>query len=140
MHVEKNVGESLLGTSMMNDKSKDTSNAREDLKNLNIRRNQWLQKKGNKFTRPHASYSFKKPDRKIFCQFIRYVKLPDGFGSNISKKVVENDTNIIGLKSHDYHILMQRLIPIGVRALLDKETSTPIVDPCTFSSKFVPEH
>ena len=39
MHVEKNVGESLLGTSMMNDKSKDTSNACEDLRNLNIQRN-----------------------------------------------------------------------------------------------------
>ncbi|XP_023736915.1 uncharacterized protein LOC111884847 [Lactuca sativa] len=108
-HVEKHVGESLLGTSMMNDKSKDTSNTRVDLKNLNIRRNQWLQNKGNKFTRPHASYSFKKPDRKIFCQFIRDAKFPGGFGSNISKKVVDNDTNIIELKSHDYHILMQRL-------------------------------
>ena len=58
--------------------------------------------------------------------------MSDGSGSNISKKVVDNDTNIIGLKSHDYHILMQRLIPIGVRALLDKETSTPIVDLCMF--------
>ncbi|XP_052625705.1 uncharacterized protein LOC128132784 [Lactuca sativa] len=125
-------GESLLGTSMMNDKSKDTSNTCKDLKNLNIRRNQWLQKRGNKFTRPHASYSFKKPDRKIFCQFIRDVKFPDGFGSNISKKVVDNDTNIIGLKSYDYHILMQRLVPIGVRALLDKETSILIVDLCMF--------
>ncbi|XP_023761334.3 uncharacterized protein LOC111909789 [Lactuca sativa] len=124
MSVEKNVGDSLLGTSMMNDKSKDTSNAHEDLRNLNIRR--------NKFTRPHARYSFKKLDRKIFSHFIRDVKLPDGFGSYISKKVVDNDTNIIGLKSHDYHILMQHLILIGVRVLLDKETSTPIVDLCTF--------
>ena len=85
-------------------------------------------KKGNKFTRPHASYSFKKPDCKIFCQFIREVKLPDGFGSNISKKVVDNDTNIIGLKSHDYHILMQRLLPIGVKGLLGKGVYTPIIE------------
>ncbi|XP_023736641.1 uncharacterized protein LOC111884567 [Lactuca sativa] len=140
MHVEKNVGESLLCTFMINDKSQDTSNAREDFRNMNIQRNQWLQKKGNTFTIPHGSYSFNKPDRKIFCQFIRDVKLPDGFGSNIINKVVDNDTNIIGLKSHDHHILMQRLIPIGVRALLDKETSTPIVDLCMFSRKFAPEH
>ncbi|XP_052625734.1 uncharacterized protein LOC111902535 [Lactuca sativa] len=60
------------------------------------------------------------------------VKLPDGFGSNISKKVNDTNTNIIGLKSHDHHILMQRLIPIGVRGLLDKDTYTPIVDLCMF--------
>ncbi|XP_052622477.1 uncharacterized protein LOC128127815 [Lactuca sativa] len=57
---------------------------------------------------------------------------PDGFGSNISKKVNDTNTNIIGLKSHDHHILMQRLILIGVRRLLDKDTYTPIVDLCTF--------
>ncbi|XP_035845905.1 uncharacterized protein LOC110943758 [Helianthus annuus] len=56
----------------------------------------------------------------------------DGFGSNISKRVTDNNANITGLKSHDCHILMQRLIPIGVRGLLTKDTSTPIVDLCMF--------
>ncbi|XP_023767031.1 uncharacterized protein LOC111915622 [Lactuca sativa] len=45
MHVQKNVDESLLGTLLMDDKNKDTSNAREDLRILNIRKNEWLQKK-----------------------------------------------------------------------------------------------
>ena len=132
MHVQKNVDESLLGTLLMNDKSKDTSNAREDLRILNIRRNEWLQKNGDKFHRPQARYSFTKSSRQLFCQFIKDVKLTYGFGSNISKKVNDTNTNIIGLKSHDHHILMQRLIPIGVRGLLDKDTYTPIVDLCTF--------
>ncbi|KAK9074167.1 hypothetical protein SSX86_006764 [Deinandra increscens subsp. villosa] len=132
MHIEKNVCDSLLGTLLMNDKTKDTPNARVDLKNLNIRRTQWLQEKGGKFFMPHPKYSFKLNDRKLFCQFIKDVRLPDGFGSNISKRVTDNNTNITGLKSHDCHILMQRLIPIGVRAFLDKDTYTPIVDLCMF--------
>ena len=56
------------------------------------------------------------------------MKLPDGFRSNIGKKVNETNTNIIGLKSHDYHILMQRLLPIGVKGLLGKGVYTPIIE------------
>ncbi|XP_076897802.1 uncharacterized protein LOC143551209 [Bidens hawaiensis] len=48
MHVEKNVCESLLGTLLMNDKSKDTNNARVDLKDMGIRKNLWLTPKKNK--------------------------------------------------------------------------------------------
>ncbi|XP_035845327.1 uncharacterized protein LOC118491566 [Helianthus annuus] len=132
MHIEKNVCDSLLGTLLMNDKSKDTPNARSDLEKLNIRPSQWLKQLGGKFLSPHPKYSFKSDDRKLFCQFIKNVKLPDGFGSNISKRVTDNNANITGLKSHDCHILMQRLIPIGVRGLLTKDTSTPIVDLCMF--------
>ncbi|KAJ9539304.1 hypothetical protein OSB04_032037 [Centaurea solstitialis] len=130
MHIEKNVCDSLLGTLLMNDKSKDTTNARIDLENLKIRKPLWLQKRGNKFFKPQPKYSFMDVDRKLFCQFIKGIKLPDGFGSNISKKVTDNDTNIAGLKSHDCHILMQRLIPIGVRGFLAKDKSTPIVELC----------
>ncbi|KAJ9544702.1 hypothetical protein OSB04_024409 [Centaurea solstitialis] len=111
MHVEKNICESLLGTLLMNDKSKDTTSARVDLKEWGIRKELWLQEKDNKIFKPHPKYSFSTDDRRRFCQFIKGVKLPDGFGSNFKKKVTDNDTNITGLKSHDYHILMQRLLP-----------------------------
>ena len=42
MHVEKNVCDSLLGTILDNDKSKDTSNARRDLKIFEVRESLWL--------------------------------------------------------------------------------------------------
>ena len=132
MHIKRNVCDSILGTLLMNDKTKDTSNARVDLEKLNIRRPQWLEKRGNKFYRPHPKYSFKVDDRRLFCQFIKDVKLPDGFGSNISNRVTDNNTNISGLKAHDCHILMQRLLPIGVKVFLEKNTSTPIIDLCNF--------
>ena len=132
MHIERNVCDSLLGSLLMNHNSKDTSNARVDLKKLNIRKVQWLRQRGNKWYKPHPKYSLTDDHRKLFCQFIKDVKLPDGFGSNISKRVTDNNSNITGLKSHDCHILMQRLIPIGVRGFLTKDTYTPMVDLCTF--------
>ncbi|XP_076930723.1 uncharacterized protein LOC143595638 [Bidens hawaiensis] len=91
-----------------------------------------IEKNGNKFYRLHPKYSLKVGDRKLFCQFIKDVKLSDGFGSNISKRVIDNNSNITGLKSHDCHILMQRLLPIGIRGFLTKDIYTPIVDLCTF--------
>ncbi|GJV33595.1 hypothetical protein Tco_1393995 [Tanacetum coccineum] len=79
MHIEKNVLESILNTLLMNDKSKDTAKARQDLKRLGIRSGLWLgQNKNGKCSKPQAAYSFKPEDRKKFCQFIKGVKLPDG--------------------------------------------------------------
>nr|GEW49263.1 hypothetical protein [Tanacetum cinerariifolium] len=87
MHIEKNVLESILNTLLMNDKSKDTTKARQDLKRLGIRSGLCLsQNKNGKCSKPQAAYSFTPGDIKKFCQFIKGVKLPDGFGSNFKHK------------------------------------------------------
>ncbi|GJV91509.1 RNA-directed DNA polymerase, eukaryota [Tanacetum coccineum] len=36
------------------------------------------------------------------------------------------------MKSHDYHIMMQRLLPVGVRGYLDETISRPIIELCSF--------
>ncbi|XP_071714749.1 uncharacterized protein [Rutidosis leptorrhynchoides] len=134
MHIEKNVCESLLNTLLMNkEKSKDTLTARKVLEEWGIRKELWLKPLGNgKSLKPHPKYSFSSADRNEFCKFIRQVKLPDGFGSNFKNKVIENYTKIAGLKSHDHHIMMQHLLPVGVRAYLDTSISTPIIELCLF--------
>ncbi|GJY16982.1 hypothetical protein Tco_0387404 [Tanacetum coccineum] len=106
----------------MNDKSKDTAKARQDLKRLGIRSGLWLgQTKNGKCLKPQAAYSFTPENIKKFCQFIKGVKLPDGFGSNFNHKVTDNDTNIIGLESHDCYIMMQHLLPYGLQQYLPDE-------------------
>ncbi|GKA85231.1 hypothetical protein Tco_0806885 [Tanacetum coccineum] len=133
MHIEKNMLEAILNTLLMNDKSKDTAKARQDLKRLGIRSGLWLgQTKNGKCSKPQAAYSFTPENRKKFCQFIKGVKLPDGFGSNFKHKVTDNDTNITGLKSHDCHIMMQRLLPYGLQQYLPDEVAKPIIELCSF--------
>ncbi|GKF32693.1 hypothetical protein Tco_0102491 [Tanacetum coccineum] len=133
MHIEKNVLESLLGTLLMNDKSKDTNKARQDLEELKIRSKLWLSKKGNrKFIKPYPKYSFPPEKRQFFYEFIKGVKLPDGFGSNFKPKVTDNDNNIIGMKSHDCHIMMQRLLSVEAQAYLDLNIATPTIELCSF--------
>ncbi|XP_071732906.1 uncharacterized protein [Rutidosis leptorrhynchoides] len=142
MHIEKNVLEAILGSLLMNEKSKDTHNARVDLKKLGIREGLWLKpktkgKKDGQFYKPLPKYSLKPEDKVRFCNFIKEVKLPDGFGSNFRNKV--KDDNIMNMKSHDYHIMMQRLLPVGVNVFLDSTISTPIIQLCAFFKKILLE-
>ncbi|KAL4565212.1 hypothetical protein LXL04_029298 [Taraxacum kok-saghyz] len=95
-YIMKTVCRSLLGTLLMKNNSKNTSNAQVNLKKLNIRRVQWLRQRGNKWNKPHPKYLLTDDHRKLFCQFIKDVKLPDEFGSNISKRVTDNNSNIPG--------------------------------------------
>ncbi|XP_062099743.1 uncharacterized protein LOC133805579 [Humulus lupulus] len=105
MHVEKNVCDSLLGTILDNDKSKDTTNARHDLKKFGVRESLWIYEDDNgKLMKPHAPYVLTSDQRMQFCKFIRDVKFPDNFCSNLKKKVNADLTNISGLKSHDSHV------------------------------------
>ncbi|GJV34094.1 hypothetical protein Tco_1394494 [Tanacetum coccineum] len=116
----------------MNDKSKDTAKARQDLQMLGIRSGLWLgQTKNGKCLKPQAAYSFTPENRKKFCQYIKGVKLPDGFGSCFKHKVTDNDTNITGLKSHDCHIMMQRLLPYGLQNYLPDKIAKPIIKLCS---------
>ncbi|GJR31838.1 protein kinase, ATP binding site-containing protein [Tanacetum coccineum] len=68
---------------------------------------------------------------KKFCRYIKGVKLPDGFGSCFKHKVTDNDTNITGLKSHDWHIMMQRLLPYGLQNYLPDKIAKPIIELCS---------
>ncbi|XP_071694779.1 uncharacterized protein [Rutidosis leptorrhynchoides] len=82
--------------------------------------------------KPHPKYSFSTADQSLFCQFIRGIKLLDGYGSNFRTKVVDDDTKISGLKSHDHHLMMKRLLLIGLRAFLDSFISNPLIELCLF--------
>ena len=131
MHVEKNVCDSILGTLLDNDKSKDTNNAREDLKNMGVRQSLWIYEDAHRrLLKPHAPYVLTTEDKQLFCRFMKEAKLPDGFCSNLKKKVTDN--NILGLKSHDCHVIMQRLLPVCIGKFLSKEISTTIIEFCNF--------
>ncbi|KAM6577970.1 hypothetical protein CsatB_029807 [Cannabis sativa] len=128
MHVEKNVCDSLLGTILDNDKSKDTTNARHDLKKMGIRESLWIYyEDGNgRLMKPHAPYVLTREKRQLFCQFVKGIKFPDGFCSNLKSEVSPDESNIIGLKSHDCHVIMQRVLAVGVRKFLPRDTATTI--------------
>ncbi|KAK3205707.1 hypothetical protein Dsin_019753 [Dipteronia sinensis] len=88
MHIEKNVYDNVLGTLLnLEGKTKDTIKALMDLENMNIRPELHLQDVGTKYLKPSACYTFTTEERQKICQFIKSVKFPDGYASNISRNV-----------------------------------------------------
>ena len=65
----------------------------------------------------HASYVLTKDKAKLFCNFLRAFKLLDGYASNIAHCVTENN-KLAEMKSHDCHVLLQKLLPVGILTLL----------------------
>ncbi|CAL9012431.1 unnamed protein product [Prunus brigantina] len=128
MHVEKNVFDTLIGTILdIEGNTKDTIKARLDLERMGIRRGLWMNRDSDKARRDLAFFSMKPNDKKDFLKFISSVKFPDGYASNIARCVNVDGGKFTGLKSHDCHVFMQRLLPVGIRHLLPEDVVKPIM-------------
>ncbi|XP_060194586.1 uncharacterized protein LOC132623787 isoform X2 [Lycium barbarum] len=129
MHIEKNICESILGTLLdIDGKTKDTDKARKDLKDMNIRKELWLKQDGSNYTMPAACYNMTKKEKKEFWAFLKSVKFLDGYASNISGCVSVDDAKINRLKSHDYHVWLQRLLPVALRGFVNKNVSSAVIE------------
>lgn len=130
MHTEKNVFDNIFCT-MISDKkkSKDHKKSREDCKELNVHRELWIQDDG---TMPSASYVLSRDQRHKLFRWIYALDLPDGFVSNISRCVNFEKSTIHGMKSHDCHIFMQKLLPIVCRDLLPKNVADVLIELSNF--------
>ncbi|KAI5325638.1 hypothetical protein L3X38_034712 [Prunus dulcis] len=136
MHVEKNVFDTLVGTILdIEGKTKDTIKARLDLERMGIRRGLWMNRDSDKARRDLAFFSMKPDDKKEFLKFVSSVKIPDGYASNIARCVNVDGGKFTGLKSHDCHVFMQRLRPVGIRHLLPEDVVKPIMLLCKFFSQ-----
>ena len=136
MHIEKNICDNLVGTILNIDgKTKDNIKALEDLANLKIRKELHIQEIGNRCVKSHASYTLTVVEKVDFCTFLKFVKFSDGFTSKITRCVYLKECQTYGLKNHYCHVLLQRLLPIGIRPYLYKDVSTTILD-CQISSMF----
>ena len=102
---------------------------------MNIRKELHLQKRGNKWFKPMACYTLSSKERHKFCEWLRSVKFPDGYAANISRNVNTSEGKIYGLKSHDCHVLLQRLLPVGLRPYLKKDVISAITELSLFFQK-----
>ena len=130
MHVEKNICENIVGTVVgIDKKNKDTDKARDDLKDMGIRPQLHLQRnEEGSIMKPRASYTLDPKQREGLFEFLNAIKYPDGYAANISRCVTSKNGKLSGMKSHDYHVLLQRLLPVGLRGYVDKELSTTLFE------------
>ncbi|XP_075654732.1 uncharacterized protein LOC142624887 [Castanea sativa] len=125
MHMEKNISESTYGTLLgIEGKNKDTDKAQIDLQNMNFRHTLHLKQcPDGSYDKPRAFFSLSPNERDGFYDFLKSVKYPDGYAANISRLVNAKNGRLSGLKSHDCHVLLQRILPIGLRGFAHKDIS-----------------
>ncbi|XXG77568.1 hypothetical protein AAC387_Pa08g1698 [Persea americana] len=131
MHVEKNICESHLGTMLgMDKRNKDTEYARLDLADMNIRPKLHLRSRSNGrgYEKPPASYTLAPKERDGFFEYLKSIKYPNGYAANLSRCVTSKNGKLSGLKSHDCHVLLQRLLPIGMRGHANNEICTTLFE------------
>ncbi|GLU09717.1 hypothetical protein SLE2022_265620 [Rubroshorea leprosula] len=68
-----------------------------------------------------ATYVFTREQRKSVCQWLKNLRFPNGFASNISRCVNMQEAKVSWMKSHDCHIFMQSLLPIAFCDFLPKQ-------------------
>ncbi|CAN6317512.1 unnamed protein product [Urochloa humidicola] len=123
MHTEKNVAEVVFYTCLdMADKSKDNAKARLDQALMCNRTHLNLVEKPNdRWHRPRAPFALTRAQKKVVMEWFMNIKFPDGYAANLRRGVNMDQLKIHGLKSHDFHIFIERLLPVMMRGFVKND-------------------
>ncbi|XP_071708870.1 uncharacterized protein [Rutidosis leptorrhynchoides] len=88
-------------------KTKDGIKVRRDMELMNIRpelQPKDIDGRSTKFL-PPACYTMSKVEKTKFCQCLHGIKVPSRYSANIRKLVSMKDLKLLGMKSHDCHVI-----------------------------------
>jgi hypothetical protein len=134
MYVKKNACESLLRTLLnTNKKTRDHGHAQADIKKIGIRPELWLDDLVKVTELPTSCITLSKHEKNEFCGFLKNVKVPSGYSTNISRLILFLDLKVtLGVKSHDYHVLITQMIVVGIQNILPVNVQEAIMNFCFF--------
>ena len=126
MHMEKNVATTLLGLLLGDD---DTIAVRKDLENIGARPELHLVRQGDSdsYLMPHAPYVLRAEERTRVLEVIKNVQTPKGHCGNFDKLVNLEKKKLQFMKTHDYHVLLQEILPVAIRGSLDEGPRVAII-------------
>ena len=112
MHCKKKVCEKLLRTFF---RETDGTHSREDMHIRQIRPQLHLQPNidGQTYFMPDAPYVLTREERGSFLNMLQKLKFPSNYVGALNKRI--QDGKLRGLKSHDFHILLQQVMPLCLR-------------------------
>ena len=119
MHIEKNVFDNVFNIVMnVAGKTKDNEKARLDLPLHCLRGDLEMTPLPNgKMAKPKARYTLTSEEAKLVCKWIKELKMPNGYASNLARCADVTKGSMHGMKSHDTHVFMECLLPIAFRSL-----------------------
>ncbi|KAL6209000.1 hypothetical protein ACLB2K_019943 [Fragaria x ananassa] len=102
---------------------------------MKIRLHLWLTQDGSTLKMPLAPYCVKPTLKKNVFSWFHGVSYPHGYAGNISRCVKVAENKILGLKSHDCHVLLQHLLPVVIRPYLHPDVVEVLVALLRFFQK-----
>lgn len=123
MHIFKNVGETIWKTITGKNESK---GQRDDLQFLGKMEHLWARTKPNgQLDIPKAPWVLKKAEMNQVRKTISEFRTPTG-NMHCLKGVFNSDDKLSGLKTHDWHKLLQFVLPIALKNCLTEDIRTAI--------------
>ncbi|KAL9673345.1 hypothetical protein QQ045_029601 [Rhodiola kirilowii] len=113
--TEKNVFDNIIGTILrLEGKTKDDINARKGSTS-----------RKEKVTK--APYTVTPNEKVEILELIKDAKYPSEYAGSLRNKINLDDKKFIGLKTHDCHVMLQRLLPAFIRPYLPFNVVNPLV-------------
>jgi hypothetical protein len=86
---------------------------------------------------PTSCITLSKHEKKEFCGFLKNVKVPFGYSTNISRLISFPYLKVaLSVNSHDYHVLLIQMIAVGIRNILPVNVREAIMNFCFFLNAF----
>ena len=101
-------------------KTKDNVNARLDMIMLCKRPELELLNRNGTIVKPKIIYVLGAAQIKEVCLWLKQLRFSDGYVSNIARCMNAKEEKIYEIKSHDFHVFKQRLLPIVFHDILPK--------------------
>src|SRR5438105_15945913 len=81
---------------------------------------------------PCASYNMTTEDKRAICKCLCGVRVPTSYSSNIKNLVSMKDLKLVGMKSHDCHVMMTQMLPIAIRCIEPDYVKLAVTRLCHF--------
>ena len=119
----------VLWTFSVEKKSKDGRNARLDMKMWGIWLELYVSKDLNLQRKlPAVIHTLTKIHKTDVCNFLRNIRVPDDYSSNLSRCADIANRKLTGLKSHDCHVYLQVLLPLVICDIVHQDVVNLIIE------------
>ena len=117
MHIEKNVAQTAMGFVLG---EADTIAVRKDMQQCGVMPELHLRQDPvtSAILKPHAPYVLRRENKRKLLQTIKSVRTPKGHCANFDKLVNDEKERLQFMKTHDWHVLLQEILPVAIRELL----------------------
>ena len=129
IHIEKNFSENIINTIVdVHEKTKDNVNSGIDVAYISDRKELHLQPSpSGKTVKPKAKFILAIDERRGLCKWVKGLKMPDGYCSNLRTIAHPIYAKFNNVKSCNYHVLMETLLPVAFSALAN-DVLKPLIE------------